>query len=1401
MLSFPSLHLVRYLSLRLTPCLLGVAAFADETNYPVYEISDVPAQRIWYDGGNTQLKFGLVASTLGASPAITMSISESQMPDGPIAFDEETDTFSFTPAATDESVFTIAFLAIGDGTPIVAEVDIEPIQQLPAEVEAFGLEPGAPLPNDEENDKYFSYSETVATPAGEPSGDTPVWFNEADRPETRAVTISGRTIILEKDHPNGLFEKIHYDPVTSPNQNIERLEIFADHLIIRDSLHFPQTDVTLHALTLTFEDGEGETTTLSTTPLLPAAGVRPPAAGETGFMSEADAGNRGGNITLYLKSFVADGTETRFFLGGGKGRAASPGKDGTDKSNNDAITVYSERGYNGLLAYKLTFSGDAGVAPDQYGPSSRTKTSFDFYNAWGSTMPNSHKGGDASSPGRPGRGGDGGDFRGNLDLQGYIDNSPGAAGDMAADADGGRGTRFKLGNNYQETAYVWSGNQKLKFSITQGWIPDGSATSNSGYPRTLRTRYGDDAPAPAANGSGTAGSVTIEAESEPLWVSPEALRYGLIVLRDAYLDGHITFVFDELKRYLAALEEAEASPGWDQLEAERIDALEEIRDEMVTLKARLDNNLDFFGNPAGWVPMLSFEVNYAAFEQEIDRALRVMYLNYWLGNIADSIEKRVDGMKKMREQLLDQIDQDREAYSNAVEEIPGVRVQAEELQYEIDRVINEIKAVEKEVLKKAKRIAAAKKAARTLGKIAQMIPVYQPALGAAGGAVAAAADIDPNKSWEENAIDVGTGAATGFAAGNALPKGQAAQSAMGGIDTSDGDLADDPEVRAALKASRGPLLELAQDVGGLMLSDKAADPDVKAEMQRLLADHPQYRSLKKDLDKLNETKRDFASQISELLQKITILPIQVARSLRIISQLNSEIGAESDKLDPTTLSFLDDMNARAEERLLKYHYFMSRAYAYRRLESYPGTLNMQDIFDEIVELAGNNQNQAEISSEQFNDLKAVYESQISAVAEAILNEANENPSEQSISVLFELPQSAIDQINAGEVARINLADLDLFPESEENLRITGLEVTEMDLTRDPDTPAANAYSLVFKHSGLSRLQKDGHTYLFRHYSERTRSAITWKSVYQFLSEMIEQTSPSAASQSLIGVLVDKDPNDILIYTRPAVNADLLVSSEINTTGAKVTLNSAKVRLRYDFTAKSEFIKSLKISPAANGLMPEIKILDPDRNQRADGRDAFERFYDRNTEVSFEAPAEKDGLTFLRWEGATLADPTSPTQTLTLSNSYQLTPVYEITETYELTVEGGAGSGTYELGAEVPIEAATPNGFQFLRWNGESVESASSANTNVIIYGDTTVSAVFESSTQATLSSEATGDPGQLRIRIESDDHDVWSLQTSPDLETWTEFQEFPLVDGSIESTVDIGTDAVFFKVVPVFPNN
>lgn len=1367
--------------------ILGIITAAAQSDpLPSYEVGEIPPQRIWYQAEGSELAFQLTASPLGDSPTITVSYDQSAGPEGFIEMDPESNIFRYRPAETDTESFLATFLAVGSGSPIVQQVEIEPIQPLPPEGIAFGTGPNAPLPDAEGRD-YLTVHDI--------SSHEKIPFNDSDAGgrQTRTVTIVGKTVVFEEGHPNGLYEKIH------GSKNIVLLEIYAESLVLRDAVHLPQTHVRIHAVDLIFED-RGETlSTLSTTPLVPFGDATPPAAGEAGFLAESTRGHDAGDLDLFVKNIEAAGTAKRFLLNGGDGRKASPGKNGTAAGFIQAVPRNSVEyeGKGTLPDYTIAaWIEVSGIIKDRWAPSEKAYKDRRRWKTLKATDGPSSPG-NAIPGGLPGRPGKGGDVTALFDVTALIDNSGGRQGEVAATAQGGTGVRVRSVNkrDFSRNGRILHG----KVSVPVFGSPSYSTVDNY----TISAPDGKDAPGPQHaedQRHGALGEVVVQSENLR-WLTPEALRPVLAYLNDAYMNGHFDFVQAQLEQHLQNIEDAAASRGWTELEDHTRTDLEQIADEMRTMRSRLHNNLDYFGNPAGWVPMLSFEVNYAAFKDEIDRALRIMYVNYWLGNKAETVQERQDALRALRKELLKTIEKDRAAFDDAVETIPGVRVHAEDLQNAIDALVLRIREIEEEVLKKAKRIVAAKKAARTLGRIAQMVPVYQPGLGALGGAVAASADIDPNKTWEENTLLVGEGAMGGFAAGKATDKAAAAQREMNKIDTSNPDLASDPAVQQALRDARGPLMELMQDTGGLLLEDKAADPEVRAEMERLLQEHSEFRVLEKELKDLHARKRDFAMQLADLMQTITVLPIAISRNLRAVEQLNRELAAEIDKLDPSTLAYLNDMNGRARARLLKYHYYVARAYSYRRLEAYPGALDLNAVFDKIAEFAATDTE--EISPDHFATLEAVYEDQLATVAERILGDANQNPSERSVSVLFTLPDAVVDQINSGEVARINLKDLDLFPENEENLRITDLEVTTMELTPDPSSPMPNRYSLEFKHSGISELQRDGKNFYFRHYNENTRNAISWKSAYQFLNDTIENVRPSAASESLIGTLVDKSPRDILIYTRPAAHAELLIKSEINTPGARVTLHGATIRVHYDYTERSEFVKRIKIDPAAGSIAPEIAFETGDRNGRANGRGEFQRFFDKNSTVTLTAPKIVGDYEFVRWEGAPLLQSKSNTLTVTMTENMNLVPIYRSTAQYEITVVGGTGSGLYDSGRVVSIAAQVPSGYEFVRWEGGLAEDPFAASTTLPVLDDTRVTAVFApdegtveeaSLSIARLSGE--NSPG-LELVLSGTPGATYLVESTADLMHW-EFLTSATLDSAstrLVVTPDENAGALFYRAI------
>jgi hypothetical protein len=119
-------------------------------------------------------------------------------------------------------------------------------------------------------------------------------------------------------------------------------------------------------------------------------------------------------------------------------------------------------------------------------------------------------------------------------------------------------------------------------------------------------------------------------------------------------------------------------------------------------------------------------------------------------------------------------------------------------------------------------------------------------------------------------------------------------------------------------------------------------------------------------------------------------------------------------------------------------------------------------------------------------------------------------------------------------------------------------------------------------------------------------------------------------------------------------------------------------------------------------------------------------YAAGTVVTIVAGAPPAGDVFTDWTGATVANSTSSTTTITMPDGARTVTANYTGTTYTLTVVSGSGSGTYAAGAVVTITAsAAPSGDVFSGWTGATVASASSSSTTLTMpAANTTVAANY-----------------------------------------------------------------------------
>jgi len=120
-------------------------------------------------------------------------------------------------------------------------------------------------------------------------------------------------------------------------------------------------------------------------------------------------------------------------------------------------------------------------------------------------------------------------------------------------------------------------------------------------------------------------------------------------------------------------------------------------------------------------------------------------------------------------------------------------------------------------------------------------------------------------------------------------------------------------------------------------------------------------------------------------------------------------------------------------------------------------------------------------------------------------------------------------------------------------------------------------------------------------------------------------------------------------------------------------------------------------------------------------------YTAGAVVSILANTPPAGEVFQDWSGATVANPTAASTTLTMpASSTTVTANFGVPGQIQLTVVNGSGSGTYPAGKVVTISAnAAPAGETFSDWTGATVANAAAPTTTLTMpSSSTTVTANY-----------------------------------------------------------------------------
>ena len=439
------------------------------------------------------------------------------------------------------------------------------------------------------------------------------------------------------------------------------------------------------------------------------------------------------------------------------------------------------------------------------------------------------------------------------------------------------------------------------------------------------------------------------------YLHPNYVQAAIRYVNDAFINNYTDYVESTCKEYHNDITEYLDYYDCDTCYSDEALQLSNQLSEIDAVLNKIEMGVDYFGNPVGWVPLLSFEVMLENFDNEIARAMPTLYMYYWLNRIDMTLQRMVAASEFAAETTESEIQDLQNALNMLVAEIPVLQDEATEVQRQIDMVqlkINllrdQLMAKAKHKVKKANRI---KKAAGIAKVCANVLPVLGPWGAAASAGINAVlnsslvgqlTNLDLSYSSDLDAMAI---SADSQMLENVQSQLSSALTAVGNLDYDgvSGSLKD-------LKATTKPLVNNIKSLSETLSHGSAPKSQVEAVFNQLCAQSAEWKALQADMDSLNVCKVNLANHIHQNFISIEGTLTDISGDVLALDAFRRDAFVGNSKRDLIAMQYIERMEQRAKFRLLKYHYYMRKAYEYRLLRPYEGEFNLVGSFAESINM-------------------------------------------------------------------------------------------------------------------------------------------------------------------------------------------------------------------------------------------------------------------------------------------------------------------------------------------------------------------------------------------------------------------------------------------------------------------
>ncbi len=1047
--------------------------------------------------------------------------------------------------------------------------------------------------------------------------------------------ITGVTVTLEAGHRNKVYDALHKDPGANKADpavgypDTRSVLILCDVLEIKSPLRVPQADVTIHARTIVF----WPTGAIDTSPLDWRVSKAPDAAVTGAAGGDGAQGRSAGKITIFGGEAVMttngetlkplDGKK-RLTANGGHGQGAGLGKAGQDGSS-----VYSFSSTE--WSHRDSFAGTTKFKPRFDPPAYYMKGEVRVLEALtGNTKyegvdkaPTSGK--DAQAPGTPGSGGDAGLLTTNAaGLINAFQSAAGQEGARAQDVQGGRAGTPTRSARYELTCYY-----------DMFGSDDGRTEVKVKAPTT--TTAGADYKAKGSSGGSGKRPNPAPVQPETCWLHPDLLRQMLMVMREVYLSGAQDRAGQLLGVYEAtlALGPPTSAPlsGWNNENAPEWYA---ACAEVASMRQRLISKLDYFGNPAGYAPLLSLTSAMRAYDLKSDAALRTLLLSRWVEskaltqtNIAAAADQAIETLNANSEKVVAQM-------AKAQESMKRLDTALDEVSNDLEKAQTNLLTLNTKLMNEAASNAAQKahiKAAVNMGAaLLQVIPYGQPVLGAVGDLASTIADYDdkdPTASVTKSG-EVLTGAIK-----SAKEAKSAAEKAMKeAIKEAKKEGKTEEEIEEIRKKKPGAWATAAKGIGpAITLVSKAISSlhvpqsAIDAELEKLKAKSDEWAKIADEIKALAEKKGKVFGELMTTIQQIADGYAKASTNATAVNTLTAARGQSIAAVNPAALQFIAELGQRARIGLTTQLYYLVRSYETTAFQ--PASVNwaITEVFARIEKLlnTGKDKDVHAVLAEA-TVLAPLFQDNLTAISDELLKNAAVRSETMTLELAIgpDQPQ-ALAELNTSSRTDIDPVRRGLvLPRLQrcflQNIRLQTLEFS------DPVPHSGNArLTLNVANEGIVRV--DEHLYGLRRDADRT-----WSWTYGLSGQKVTPSLPSLEALDILNELIKSSDEKIKQkLALPPVWSDLTLEISFSDLPRNAPQPQVKnLVLAFDINWLPAKPGQVVLDVRAEDPSLEIILNREDQGKRKDGTGDFHRIYGKNSSIELTAKASK-GWAFKSWE--------------------------------------------------------------------------------------------------------------------------------------------------------------------------